>query len=590
MLLASVWTLILVFMSIINTGCESRFSELSELEGNFLPDSVTLHDTITDTITEIKYDTLVVEKIIVDSIYVTIHDTTPGDSVKIPVKYRCYDFNEGGSLVAEGDDGIYYVISYNVIIRTSGEEVYFKQKNKDNFVLKNKTSNFRGSTAVFTVTKGAEEINLAVNVPGASGVIINNEDIKPCSEDGFKVVAELSEADTTEIDGETYVKATITYNFLNLEGISVANASQKLFAPVYVEEQPKEENKRDISINYSVEKAQTHNGYILVITGKIDNSLLEDTISQVRIPLMLSISTEAKKSVIGNEFDFSYLSDVAEVFTNPIQSGLTTENEYIKVTYNEYEKITEQLVSASGNTLTNQQVVKYYNNFNVEFGGETETIDLNVNVAAVKYEEGNVELVNNLPSKKVTVKYEATLDNKLTASANQEIEMAIEAVYFEGEEITFANKSVAFKSVLGQALRFTCVLSKTSSGDNYYYRYRQDGVTTWTKVEIEEVEYNWLLTNVKKTPASAYGLANRNADGTWDPGFIECTNFKEQAWIISYNAEVGPNAELKNHYLQGLGTKELSTMINQNYSQPVWHATHVQDNLYSLDGEYYLFN
>ena len=70
-------------------------------------------------------------------------------------------------------------------------------------------------------------------------------------------------------------------------------------------------------------------------------------------------------------------------------NSLNKKDGQLSVTYNEYEKITEQLVSASGNTLTNQQVVKYYNNFNVEFEGETETIDLNVNVAAVKDEEGN---------------------------------------------------------------------------------------------------------------------------------------------------------------------------------------------------------
>ena len=581
-MLASVWALVLVFISIINTGCESRFSELSELEGNFLPDSVALHDTITEIKYEIRVDT------IHDSIYVEIHDTTSGDSVRIPVKYRCYDFNEYGSLVAEGDDGNYYVISYNVIIRTSGEEVYFKQKNKDNFVLKNKTSNFRGGTAVFTVTKGAEEINLAVNVPGASGVIINNEDVKPCSEDGFKVVAELSEADTTEIDGETYVKATITYNFLNLEEVSVANASQKLFAPAYVEEQPKEENKRDISINYSVEKAQTHNGYILVITGKIDNSLLEDTTAQVRIPLFLNITTEAKKSVVGNDFNFSYVGSIVDIATTTTQSGLTKEDGALKVTYNEYEHITNHVVSASSNVITNQQVVTYLNNFAVEFGGQTKNINLPLNVVVSTATESSITVVNDMPTKNITIPYTATLD-KLSASANQEIEISAKAVYFENEQIEFANKSVAFKAVLGQALRFTCVLSKTSDG-NYYYRYRQDGATVWTTIQLDEVEYDWLLSNARRSPSSAYGLANRNANGTWAAGFIECTNFKEQAWIFSYNEEAGPNAPLEDHHKQGIGKKELTTMINQNYSQPVWHATHVQGNLYLLDGEYYLFN
>ena len=547
-----------------------------------MPDSVALHDTITEIKYEIRVDT------IHDSIYVEIHDTTSGDSVRIPVKYRCYDFNEYGSLVAEGDDGNYYVISYNVIIRTSGEEVYFKQKNKDNFVLKNKTSNFRGGTAVFTVTKGAEEINLAVNVPGASGVIINNEDVKPCSEDGFKVVAELSEADTTEIDGETYVKATITYNFLNLEEVSVANASQKLFAPAYVEEQPKEENKRDISINYSVEKAQTHNGYILVITGKIDNSLLEDTTAQVRIPLFLNITTEAKKSVVGNDFNFSYVGSIVDIATTTTQSGLTKEDGALKVTYNEYEHITNHVVSASSNVITNQQVVTYLNNFAVEFGGQTKNINLPLNVVVSTATESSITVVNDMPTKNITIPYTATLD-KLSASANQEIEISAKAVYFENEQIEFANKSVAFKAVLGQALRFTCVLSKTSDG-NYYYRYRQDGATVWTTIQLDEVEYDWLLSNARRSPSSAYGLANRNANGTWAAGFIECTNFKEQAWIFSYNEEAGPNAPLEDHHKQGIGKKELTTMINQNYSQPVWHATHVQGNLYLLDGEYYLFN
>jgi hypothetical protein len=238
--------------------------------------------------------------------------------------------------------------------------------------------------------------------------------------------------------------------------------------------------------------------------------------------------------------------------------------------------------------ITNQQVVTYLNNFAVEFGGQTKNINLPLNVVVSTAIDSSITVVNDMPTKNITIPYTATLD-KLSASANQEIEISAKAVYFENEQIEFANKSVAFKAVLGQALRFTCVLSKTSDG-NYYYRYRQDGATVWTTIQLDEVEYDWLLSNARRSPSSAYGLANRNANGTWAAGFIECTNFKEQAWIFSYNEEAGPNAPLEDHHKQGIGKKELTTMINQNYSQPVWHATHVQGNLYLLDGEYYLFN
>ena len=559
--LALVWTLVLCVMSMMSS-CEAHFSEMSELQGNFLPDTVTntvydtlivekviiehdsvlvyIHDTIyvTDTIHNNNTDTVYVTHTVIDTVVINNTDTVykeiiVTDTVVITKElyFDCYDFDGDGRLVVTSSEGKKYLISYNLQMETSGD-VYFKQETKDAFVLEDSRAYFEGNTAYFNVSKGTEKITLGVNVKGASYVIVNNQDVTPCY--NFYVEAELTNLSDREINGVMYEVAVVNYYFYNAEGNVVEIANQLLFAPKY-EEEPV--NEREVTIEYTIEPTQSYVGYTLVINGKIDNSIWSDTLNQVRIPLFLDIKTEAKKTVIGDNFDFSYVGGIVDVTTSVTKSGLSNQDGDLKVTYNEYEKVTNHLVSASGNQITNQQIVTYLNNFTVEFGGQTENINLDLNVVAIDATKASVTVESGMPTQKITIPYQATLD-KLSASANQEIEVSIKAVYFDGEEITFANKSVAFKDVLGQALRFTCVLSKTSDG-NYYYRYRQDGVAVWTTIQLEEAEYNWLLSNAKRSPSSAYGLANRNANGTWDAGFIECTDFKDQAWIFSYNEEAG---------------------------------------------------
>jgi hypothetical protein len=465
-------------------------------------------------------------------------------------------------------------------METSGD-VYFKQENQDAFVLENNKAYFEGNNAYFDVSKGTEKYTLGVNVKGASYVIVNNQDVTPCY--NFYVEAELTNLNDREINGVMHEVAVVNYYFYNAEGSIVETASQLLFAPKY-EEKPV--NERVVTIEYTLEPAQTHMGYELVINGKIDNTIFGDTLSQARIPLFLSIETEAKKSVMGANFNFAYNGGVVEVVTNTTQADVTKDFDALKVIYNEYEAIYNHIVSASGNQITNQQKVRYINDFTVEFGGQTKNITLPLEVSVSEATIGSVELIGGFPSKNVSIPYQANLSS-LKASANQEIEISVEAVYFEGEEITFANKSVAFNSVLGQALRFTCVISKTSTGE-YYYRYRLDGASAWTKIAIEKSEYDWLLTNAQRSPSDAYGLANYYSGGDWKPGFIECKDFKTQAWFFNYNKNANNN-DPQYHNKFGIGKKELSTMVNQNYSQPVWHASVVQGDLYLLDGVYYLF-
>lgn len=594
---------------------------MSELEGNFLP------DTVTNTI--IEYDTLFIEKVIIehDSVFVYITDTlvitdtvyivdtvtntvidtvykyhtdtvyvTRIDTVIVnhtdtvyeevrdtivitkELVFDCYDFDSEGRLVVTSSEDKKYLISYNLQMETSGD-VYFKQETSEKFVLEDNQAYFSGNTAYFDVSKGTEKQTLAVNVRGASYIIFNNQDVTPCY--NFYVEAELSHLQDREVNDVIYEVAIVNYYFYNAEGNMVETASQLLFAPKY------EENERNVTIDYTIESAQTHTGYELVINGKIDNSIYSDTITQARIPLFLSIETEAKKSVRGTNFNFNYVDGVVEVSTNTSQAGITKEFDAMKVRYNEYEALYNHLVSASSNQITNQQKVRYINDFTVEIGGETESIKLPLKVSVLKETIDPVGVVGGLPTQNVTISYQASLDI-LTASAPQEIEISVDAVYFEGEEITFANKSVAFKTVLAQAIRFTCVLSKSSAGE-YYYRYRQDGETAWTTIAIDEKEHNWLLTNAQRTPSSAYGLANYNSGGgVWKPGFIECKNFKDQAWFFNYN-EKADNDDPVYHNKFGIGYKELETMVNQNYDQPVWHATNVQGDLYLLDGVYFLF-
>lgn len=532
-----------VMLSVVFSSCEdNRFAEMSELIGSQMPDSIVVNDTITQIDSVLIHDTTYVEKVIVehDTINIYIHDTTyietvVTDTIVVEItdtvyvngepiietiydtvyvtrelEFDCYGFNREGYIVAKSSEGKEYVVSYNVVIETSGD-VNFQSENEDAFVLKNKSAYFdSGNMAYFNVSKGNESVTLGVHVNGTNSVIINNQEVTPCY--NFGIEAELTNLSDEERDGKTYQVAVVNYSFLNGDGEVVKRAQQYLYAPKHVEEPV---NERTVTINYTIEDAQSFVGSYLVVTGTIDNTLFADTTAQVRIPLTLGIECGDPKTVYGNNFEFNMGTSVVEVSKNAVQSGLKEEANSLVITYSEYETIYNHTSTASGKSVVTQQTVSHNNDFVVEFGGATKNITLPVKVMAKTSQAGDVVTEGQVAKVKVDITYEATMEN-LTASDVQEVNICVNAIYFENQTILKVNRTVTFDAIQSPRV-YDCALTQdvnNSSAHNFYYREIVGGVAkAWQVVSLSADQYKYISDGLKQSGSALAIYFHKNVDG-----------------------------------------------------------------------------
>jgi hypothetical protein len=210
----------------------------------------------------------------------------------------------------------------------------------------------------------------------------------------------------------------------------------------------------------------------------------------------------------------------------------TQESNSLVVTFNEYASTWTHNVTASGNNFNIQPKVKYYNDFVVTFGGEEKRINLNIAVNAINKNEGNVYSNGEYATKGINFSYEAKLD-AMSATAPQEIKINVKAIYFEGEEIVWGNRSISFDGVLVKGKFFDCVLTTGNDG-NYYYHYRQVGESGWTRLKLSgKEEFDYLLREAQKTNQ---GLANffDKTSTSWLAGVVWSENAKEAVVHANY--------------------------------------------------------
>jgi hypothetical protein len=435
-----------------------------------------VENTTTDTLIVEKNDTAFIKG---DTIINTVYDTV---FVTRELEFDCYTFDQEGRIVATSLEGKPYVISYNLMIETSGD-VYFTQETEEGFSLKNTTAEFINSnSAYFTVSKGSEEVTLEVLVRGGSSVIINNNEVFPC--DNFEVEAEITELNDREINGKTFEVALVNYYFRNAEGNIVKRANQYVFAPKAVSE-PK--NERVVTIEKYVD------GGNLIVIGKIDNSILEDTTAKVRIPLTLSLACGAPKVVNGTNFNFvagQKTTLVSEITVNT----LTEDNNSMVVSYDEVETMFQHSSTASGNTVITNQTTRHYDNFKVTFGGKEEVIDLGkLSVYPQEKTEGSVEVNTGVAQKTIVVPFKAEYAG-LTATANQEITIVVEAIAFAGQRVVEAYRTISFNQH-ESCMVYDCVLTRSEDNAEHYFHYREivnEVPQAWVSEKLTQENYNFI--------------------------------------------------------------------------------------------------
>lgn len=493
-------------MVILFNSCEDQFAEMSEIIGNEELPTVVERDTVYEYVEEVIlkdsliyvfiHDTLIVDNTTTDTLIVEKYDTTyiKGDTVINTVydtvfvtrelEFNCYTFDEEGRIVASSTEGEPYVISYNLMIETSGD-VYFTQETEEDFSLKNSRAEFSNSnSAYFTVSKGSEEVTLEVKAPGANSVIINNDEVIPC--DYFEIEAEITELNDREINGKSYEVALISYSFysiINGREVAAAETQQYLFAPKAVSEP---ENERVVTIEKYVD------GGNLIVKGKIDNSILEDTTAQVSIPLTLSLACGTPQVVTGTNFKFNAGNNVNLVSETTVNT-LALDNNSMVVSYEEVETVFNHTSTASGNTVITNQTTRHYDNFVVTFGGKEEVIELgSLSVYPQEKTEGSVNVTTGA-QKTIVVPFKAEYAG-LTATANQEITIVVEAIAFAGQRVVEAYRTISFNQH-ESCMVYDCVLTRSEDNSEHYFHYREivNGVPqAWVSEKLTQENYEFI--------------------------------------------------------------------------------------------------
>jgi hypothetical protein len=525
------------------------------------------------------------------------------DTLKEGVELTCYTFDAKGNVVVRDAKGTEHVVSnvFGLRMETNGNK-FFNQMNNSSFDLENETSSWEDDQAFFTMKKGDEVVTLIVTAKGSCSMKVWGKELFPCGV--FSVNADIISTTTEKIDSITYSVATVEYTFYvtteNETSVDktypAARARQMVYAPVAVEKPEDPEDPKDPQEPQEPEKPEHErvvdlDGKVventLVVTGKVSDNLNGDREAETSMDLYLKLQPIAERTVYGTDFTFAKggLKEVSET-----KKSMIHEDNGIKLAYDLVTKTFEQVSTASGETIISTIVVKFYDNFEASFEGKTESLNAGtLNLHANAHTESGVMRVGGRLEKNFTTPYQASFAG-LTASENGVVNIEVNATYFEGEKIQFANRAVAFVGATDRGVMYTCVLTSADNG-KYYYRYRKDGDNAWDTVEVSKDEFEWLLTNAKvganmSKEEGFQGLANYR-EGNWKAGIANFNKKVTAGRYFNFKTTSKPGLDGQNTY--GISQTQLETMVDQNFGAPIVHAVAKGNNLYVLNGEVFLF-
>ena len=582
----------------VNTGCRKEpLEEYSEFFGEATDtivqvDTLVNWDTIVQVDTLINWDTIdhyindtIINIIIQDSVtYIYISDTiVVNDTVYIidDIWYPTHWTWDQQDLIwihfVQGDP-----LRMRHPLRVVAEDR--KEVNKEDFfsLLADPCNEAKAQNSYFYTIADTAIVTKA-GVLGLGTLYINDFPVYQGEE--FSLCGYHSGEETVSETLYEY-NGTTLYELRSESGQVISSATQEFYSWFEYPEEPEdpedpeepeepEINNQIITLSYSYE------GENLVISGLIDNSLWADTLVELSIPMAIGVTCENPLIVNGTEFSVAVNGQPSFISQTPVQTGLTAEENGLQVTYSQFESLYAQSLTVSGQAKEVRQTVTHFGDFNVSFYGQTMTITPQVNLYATQLHEGSITPGGESVEKSYNLDFQATQET-LQATASQEVRIAIQAIYFDGEEIVYANRSISFDGVFVQARIFDCILSKGNDGSSYYYRYREVGETgSWTVVFLSGYEeYDFLLSNAQQEPYK--GLANYFVEGGgWLPGYVYSIDVHEEVAHFSF-----PNlVQVKDH----VTLQTMYDAIGDIDAAVLDRATQVSGNLYEMGGMYFLF-
>jgi hypothetical protein len=510
---------------------------LTSCEGNdpFGPSVAYTQGNKKQTVTVTETDTVVLFQTVHDTIKIIVpcdHDTTCNLPHGESTKFECLQHNEKGEIVLKDNyDNLFTFVGSRVIVKT-GDAVYFNEPSYDGFELVNGTSAIVDNKASFTVFKGNESQKLTVYLGGITSVLVNDSLVSMCGT--ARVDAVISKTGTEDVDGKKYDYAVITYKVIEeerdgngnvIDEICIAEATQKIYAPIVVEE-PKDK----YTLKVDLEKTSTKDFATLVLKG-FKNGNLDDHQS-IDLPFNISADTDVTVH-INNMFSLDSNGDVTVVSVNTIPE--TKSFNELTVTYDKCEYLFKHEVSAGGVLVTNTLTATCLNNFVVTYHDTVAKLDIPVSINFSEAKGDTICKLDNEVSQKFNLQYEGIYGNDLMIdNAYKAINEVLQVLCFNGERIVYANRSISFNETVGKALIFDCVLTEVEAG-GYSYHYCAAGTNAWDVLPVSsEAEYNKLLENAAK-PNS--GLANYYTTGGWKPGVVESADVTD--FVVHKNYENG---------------------------------------------------
>ena len=314
---------------------------------------------------------------------------------------------------------------------------------------------------------------------------------------GFSDYQKVNETATTSATSYLY-----NVNYTASQSSLTASAKQEVEIVVA------KTNERNVTITYKVGNGE------VVVTGKVDNTVDEDETFTVNVPQILSVNTESKKTVNGQNSDFAVNGNPALSSTKTVKS-LSKKDGNLTVAYDEYEDTYSHKVKASGSDVELKQTVKYYNKFVATLYGEKLEIDLPASVGFSDYQKVNETATTSATSYLYNVNYTAS-QSSLTASAKQEVEIVVAKTSFDGETVLYANRTVTFDKLQSPKVYDCVVTSVLSGGNNYHYRevFADGSKGAWKSEALSSADFEFISKGMKNANAALAIYNHKNVDGS----------------------------------------------------------------------------
>jgi hypothetical protein len=130
----------------------------------------------------------------------------------------------------------------------------------------------------------------------------------------------------------------------------------------------------------------------------------------------------------------------------------------------------------------------------VTFGGKEEVIDLGkLSVYPQEKTEGSVEVTTGVAQKTIVVPFKAEYAG-LTATANQEITIVVEAIAFAGQRVVEAYRTISFNQH-ESCMVYDCVLTRSENNSEHYFHYREivnEVPQAWVSEKLTQENYNFI--------------------------------------------------------------------------------------------------